>query len=119
MDFVANVRKGALGPFGIAITLVISFTLYRSVENVFAQIWRVRHGRPLLGKFLIFYTLATLLPLLFGLSLSYWSGASGPLVSFATTFVALVLLNKMLPRTIVRWKAALAGAAVSALLFEV
>jgi uncharacterized BrkB/YihY/UPF0761 family membrane protein len=27
-DFVENVRRGALGPFGVAITLVISFTLF-------------------------------------------------------------------------------------------
>jgi membrane protein len=122
MDFVNNVRKGALGPFGIAITIVISYTLFHSVEKVYGQIWRIERGRTLLSKFLVFYTLATLFPLLAGLTLyhtaKYWGGARGPLFSFVSTWVALALLNKLLPRTPVRWRAAVAGATISALLFE-
>ena len=122
MDFVNNVRKGALGPFGIAITIVIAFTLFNSVEKVYGQIWRIERGRTLLGKFLIFYMLATLLPLMAGLTLyhtaKYWGGARGPLFSFLSTWISLLMLNKLLPRTPVRWRAALFGATISALLFE-
>jgi membrane protein len=122
MAFVNNVRKGALGPFGLAITIVISYTLFHSVEKVYGQIWRIERGRTLLGKFLIFYTLATLFPLLAGLTLyhtaKYWGGARGPAFSFLSTWVMLLMLNKLLPRTPVRWRAAAFGATISALLFE-
>jgi len=122
MAFVQNVRTGALGPFGLAITIVLAYTLFHSVENVFGQIWQVQRGRPLLAKFLIFYTLATLMPFLVGLSLyqtaRYFQAVRGSLFSFASIWLALNLVNKLLPRTQVRWRAALAGATVSALLFE-
>jgi membrane protein len=122
MGFVTNVRKGALGPFGLAITLVLGYTLFHSVEGIFDQIWRVPRGRTLLSKFVVFYLLATLTPLLAGLSLYYtardFTAWRGTLVSFGSIFAAFFLVNKLLPRAPVRWRAALVGAAVSAVFFE-
>jgi membrane protein len=123
MAFVRNVRKGALGPFGLAFTLGLAYTLFHSVENVFGQIWRIERGRTLLGKFMVFYTLATLVPFLLAISLyhtaRYWTGGwRGALFSFCAIWVALALANKLLPRVPVRWRAAFAGATISALLFE-
>jgi membrane protein len=67
-------------------------------------------------KFLSFYPVVTLLPVLAGAYL-YWSGrliGSGPLARFfaplSIQFGALFLINWMLPNIRVRWHAALAGA---------
>jgi membrane protein len=123
MEFVQNVRHGALGPLGILITTVLAYTLFHSVENVFGQIWRIQRGRSLWSKFIVFYTLATLMPFFIGMSLYHTArylgaGARGAAFSFASIWFALLFANKLLPRTSVRWRAAIVGATVSALLFE-
>jgi membrane protein len=123
MSFVDNVRKGALGPFGLAFTLLLAYTVYHSADKVFSQIWRAPNRRPLVGKFIVFYMLATLVPFLLGLSLyqtaRYWNLAGrGAFVSGASIWLALLLANKLLPQVHVRWRAAALGATVSAILFE-
>ena len=60
-------------PGGLVFTLVTCFSLYNSVEKIFEDIWRVPVRRSLIRKFLTFYALVTLLPVLAGLYL-YWSG---------------------------------------------
>jgi membrane protein len=68
--------------------------------------------------------MVTLLPTLAGFSL-YWSGRlinsdsfSKFLMPFLIELTALVLMNKLLPRTNVRWSAALSGAVFTALVLE-
>ncbi len=80
--------------------------------------------RTLIGKFLTFYAMVTLLPTLAGFSL-YWSGrlisADGMTRFFAPFMIellGLVMMNKLLPRTNVDWSAAAAGALATAWLLE-
>ena len=71
--------------------------------------------RTIIGKFLTFYAMVTLLPALASFSL-YWSGklvgagtASRFLAPTAIEVLALVFMNKLLPRTNVNWKPRLIG----------
>jgi membrane protein len=123
-EFSEKISTGAAGPGGLLFTFVTCFSLYVTVEKVFNDIWRVHVRRALMRKFLTFYALVTLLPVLATLYL-YWSGrliSSGPLARFfgpfAIQFVALLLTNKLLPHTTVRWRAAVAGTLATALLLE-
>jgi membrane protein len=123
-EFSGKVSIGALGGGGLLFTLVTCYSLYSYVEKIFNDIWRVGERRTLIGKFLIFYAMVTLLPTLAGFSL-YWSGklveantASRFLAPLLIQLVALALMNKLLPRTNVAWGAAILGAFVTALLLE-
>jgi membrane protein len=123
-EFSEKISTGAAGSLGLLFTFVTCYSLYDGVEQIFNDIWRVHVRRALMRKFLTFYALVTLLPVLAGLYL-YWSGklaASAPVLRFlgpfAIQFVALLLTNKLLPHTTVRWRAAVVGTMVTALLLE-
>lgn len=122
--FSAKISIGAAGGIGLFITLTTCYSLYASVERIFNDIWRAPARRSLVGKFLTFYALVTLLPVLAAASL-YWSGklvgtnsAAQVLGPLAIQFTALFLTNKLLPSVTVRWQAALVGAVVSAVALE-
>jgi membrane protein len=123
-EFSGKVSIGALGGAGLLFTLVTCYSLYSYVEKIFNDIWRVRERRTLIGKLLTFNAMVTFLPALAGSSL-YWSGKlieSGSFSRFIMPlliqFLALTLMNWLLPRASVRWLAAIVGGAVTALLLE-
>jgi membrane protein len=123
-EFSGKVSIGALGGGGLIFTIITCYSLYSYVERIFNDIWRVGQRRTVIGKFLTFYAMVTLLPTLAGFSL-YWSGRlieSGSMTRFVTPFLieilGLIFMNKLLPRANVRWAAAVAGALVTALLLE-
>ncbi len=116
-----NVTLGRLGAWGFLATLVIAFVLFSTLERTFNRIWRVVRRRSVIVQFTMFYTLATLGPLLLLFSLAT------PLLAGVTVFLAsplilsiagLTLLNRFLPFTQVRWRAAVIGGTVSAVLLE-
>lgn len=122
--FATKISIGAAGGLGLVFTLATSYSLFGSLEKIFNDVWRVTSRRSLVGKLLTFYALVTLLPVLAGVSL-YWSGKyldSGGWLSLgaplAVQFMALFLMQKLLPSTYVRWRAAFIGAVVSGLLLE-
>jgi membrane protein len=123
-DFSSKVSIGALGGAALFFTLVTCYSLYSSVERIFNDIWRVGQRRTLIGKFLTFYAMLTLLPALAGTSL-YWSGrlvessaVSRFLAPLLIEVAGLVFMNKLLPRTNVSWTSSVAGALVTALMLE-
>jgi membrane protein len=124
-EFSTKVSIGALGGGGLLFTLVTCYSLYSYVEKIFNDIWRVGQRRTLIGKFLTFYAMLTLLPTLAGFSL-YWSGrlvessaATRFLAPLLIQLLALAFMNKLLPRTQVGWASALLGAAFTALTLEI
>ena len=125
IEFSSKVSIGALGGGGLLFTLVTCYSLYSYVEKIFNDIWRVGERRTLIGKFLTFYAMVTLLPALAGFSL-YWSGKlveSGSVSRFVMPaliqLVALTFMNKLLPRANVNWGAAILGGVVTSFLLEV
>jgi len=122
--FSEKVSTGAAGGLGLAFTVGTCFYLFHTIEGTFNAIWRVPTQRTLVRKFMIFYPIATLVPILAGAYL-YWSGkligsgASsrffGPLM---IQFVGLFLVNWLVPNIRVRWFAALAGALATGFALE-
>ena len=122
--FSDKVATGAAGGVGLAFTLGTCFYLFYTIEGTFNAIWRVAMKRTLMRKFMIFYPIATLLPILAGAYL-YWSGkliGSGTASRFfgplTIQFLGLFLINWLLPNIRVRWFAALAGALTTGFALE-
>ena len=123
-SFSDKVATGASGGLGLGFTVATCYFLYDTVENTFNDIWHVTTRRSWFRKFLIFYPVVTLLPVLAGAYL-YWSGRLigsrtsarffGPL---SIQFGALFLVNWLLPNIRVRWYAALAGTLVTGFALE-
>ena len=120
----ANVTVPQLGVAGFLIALATASLLFGTLERTANQIWGVTRQRSPVAKFTMFYTIATLGPLIIIYSVAQ------PIVTrvaeqtfvptpVLTTGLGLTLLNRFVPATHVRWPAALAGGVVSALLFEV
>ncbi|HEY7374662.1 MAG TPA: YhjD/YihY/BrkB family envelope integrity protein, partial [Polyangia bacterium] len=124
-EFSGKVSIGALGGGGLAFTLVTCYSLYSYVEKIFNDIWRVGERRTVIGKFLTFYAMVTLLPSAAAFSL-YLSGkliesgsVSRVIMPWLIELVALTFMNKLLPRANVNWGAAILGGVVTAALLEV
>jgi membrane protein len=121
MELAGNVTFARLGPWGFLVTLVIAFALFASLERTFNRIWRVTRKRNVLVKFTMFYTLATLGPLLmlFSLAQPLFAEIGTTLgVPLVTSTLGLVLLNRYLPFTEVGWRGAAIGGLLSAVLLE-
>ncbi len=123
-DFSDKVATGAAGGLGLAFTVGTCFYLFYTIEGTFNAIWRVATQRTLMRKFMIFYPIATLVPILAGAYL-YWSGkliGSGTASRFfgplMIQFVGLFLINWLVPNIRVRWFAALAGALTTGFALE-
>jgi membrane protein len=123
-SFSEKVATGAAGGLGLAFTVATCYFLYDTVENTFNDIWHVTTRRSWFRKFLIFYPVVTLLPVLAGAYL-YWSGrliGSGSAARFfgplSIQFGALFVVNWLLPNMHVRWYAALAGTLVTGFALE-
>lgn len=117
-----NVTISNLGAWGFLVTLLIAFVLFQTLERTFNHIWRVTRRRSLLVKFTMFYTLATLGPLLILYSLAH---PFVPGIKFAlgipwlTSTLGLIALNRFLPNTKVRWRGAVIGGLLSAAFIEI
>ncbi|MFV8755822.1 YhjD/YihY/BrkB family envelope integrity protein [Nannocystaceae bacterium ST9] len=121
LALASNVSVDGLGRWGLIIVVVLAFTLFWTLERTVNEIWRVTRARKLIAKFTIFYTLASLGPIVVFYSLAQpllaqvGSWAITPMV---TSGLALILLNRFLPNQTVRWRAAVIGGVISAVLFE-
>ncbi|QDG54011.1 YihY family inner membrane protein [Persicimonas caeni] len=129
-DFATNSANTVGGIGGVAL-VIISLVLTHKIEQTFTNIWRGTHDRPLLAKFLTFYAIITLGPVLLSLSfihsarlqiyLSRFGIDTGFFSQSLPVIYALVLftlMNKLLPNARVSWKAALVGGLFTAVAFE-
>ncbi|WP_404379051.1 YihY family inner membrane protein [Caenispirillum salinarum] len=128
----ASAELTIVGVLGLA---VIALLLLTTVEHAFNHIFRVSRARSLVGRFVVYWTVMTLGPLLLGasFSLSSWllslddrtvsdvvNFAGGPLSAiapFLLTLMAFTLFYMVVPNRRVRFKDALVGAAVAAAMF--
>ncbi len=69
-DLVLNVNFGALGGVGVALLVVTTLLLLAEVERSLNEIWGIDRDRTWARKFLAYWPLVTLGPILFGLSLT-------------------------------------------------
>jgi membrane protein len=124
-------QGGTVSGVGSVILIFLGVMLFNTVEQTFNDIWRVRRRRPLLNKFLTFYALITLAPLLLTISivetarvqlafheLHVLASFGYKLLPLGLAFLVFTTANKLLPYTEVRLGPAVAGGLVTALAFE-
>ncbi len=133
--FMENAGQStAFGVIGLAVSAVL---LLSTIEGAFSAIWRVSEPRPRIIRFLAFWAILTLAPLLFGAGLSLSSmpvltdvvsrlhEVADPLGHFSLAvpglfeFCGFTLLYVVVPNRSVRWPDACWGGAAAALLLEV
>lgn len=120
-------RTISLGWPAVAVSAIVAlFTLYQ-IDEVINTVWGVPHRRPWRWRLVSFFVvlfwgpvlLTTLFSGLFWLSSQPWyrgvAPAARPLPA-VFAFLALTGLYRWVPHTRVRWRAALAGAAMATLL---
>jgi len=129
-------KAAELSGVGLLMLVVTSLAMIATVERQFNAIWRVREQRPVRRRLAIYWLLATVGPLLVGISVAVTSWLVGESMGLASrapglaasllgplpmlsTLLALTLLYYVLPARSVRLRDALIGAAVASVLFEV
>ncbi|MDM0045545.1 YihY family inner membrane protein [Variovorax dokdonensis] len=127
-------KASGLGVLGLLVLLVTAVALVLTMDQTFNNIWRVRTKRPLAQRVLIYWSAATLGPLLLALSLSttsyVFSNSSGllraeglkvllDLVEFSVLAGGMALLYHYVPNTEVKWSHAWAGGLFVAVTLEV
>jgi membrane protein len=136
--FIKGAQSSTAGVVGGLLLVVIVLFLFKSIEDVFNEIWGVRRGRTLLLRIAFYWSILTLGGLLFFASveligtqalvnvlverLPYGAEAirlmrgSLPTLSFVLLVGVLAVFYRTIPNTRVKWRAALAGAFIVALL---
>lgn len=133
-NFLDNASK-ASGP-GILALAVTALLLLNNINNAFNTIWRVPSSRPFALRFLVYWALLTLGPLMVGSSLSLssyafavvqltdldsytgWILPFSRMISMALAAFGLALLFFVVPNRAVDFLHAIAGGLVAAILFE-
>ena len=119
-------KAGEMGWAGALALLVTALALILTIDRKLNDIWRVREGRPLTQRVLVYWAVLTLGPLFLAASLavtSYAISASRGLVSsmpdalkllidtlqFTLMTAGLAALYRYVPNTRVRWSHAMLG----------
>ncbi|HEX7349182.1 MAG TPA: YihY family inner membrane protein [Rhodanobacteraceae bacterium] len=134
LQFAANASRLTL--MGILVLLASALMMMASIEDRFNRIWRVAARRKGTARLLLYWTALTLGPILVtaGLGVSSWvyaqplwrgvahHGVAGfrlwILAPFLITWFGLSALYAIVPNCRVRWRQAIAGALVAAVVFE-
>lgn len=132
-DFSANTKSlTTTGAFVLVLSLLVTLT---SVEAIFNRIWRVPTARPKFSRFLVYWTVLTLGALVAATSvalstrffaLSIFETLPGrwleslmlQLAPMTIEMLAFAAIFKVVPHRTVKARHALAGAALSVILFE-
>ncbi len=140
-SFMQNASKlGAAGIIGLSVSAIL---LLATIESTFNAIWHVERQRHLLIRFLIFWTVLSLGPILMGLVLSTTSDAFGVLrqtwadagldtaslnvggdaqdrvMAILLQSAGFTLLFMIVPNRSVAWRDALIGGCLSGAAFEI
>ena len=132
-EFSANIQSlTAAGTVALVVSLLITLM---GVESTFNRIWRVPTARPKFSRFLVYWTVLTLGALVAATSLAL-STRFFALAVFETSagrwlealmlrgapmlieMLAFAAVFKVVPHRTVKWRHALAGAALAVVLFE-
>lgn len=132
-DYLINfsIKASQLTTTGIILLVVIALMLMSTINSALDNIWHITKRRSLIGRFLVYWAILTLGPVLIGVgfySTSYLLAL--PLVDsvdtsrlltlmpFYTTSIAFTLLYILVPNTSVNTRHAIAGGVTAAILFE-
>lgn len=129
-------KTGRLTAVGLVFLAITAILLMATIEQAFNDIWRVRNTRKLLYRFLAYWALLTLGPLLIAASLvltthlvalpfldrtviGILDRITGWLLPLVFETGAALLLYTVVPNTPVRWRTALVGAVFAVILLEI
>ncbi len=124
-------KASKLTAIGTAFLIVSALLLMNTIEGAMNDIWHIKSSRKPIPKFMVYWAMLTLGPILVGASIALTSYLSSlPLISgltpkllvllpFLATTLACTLLYAVVPNTYVPLRHALTGAIVAALLFEI
>lgn len=124
-----------VGSAGLVVLVVSALSLMLTIDRALNAIWRVRRPRPIAQRVLIYWSLATLGPVMLGFSLSLTSYAISAnrglvnalpggvgllldLMEFTVQALGMAALFHYVPNTHVRWRHALAGGFFVAIGFD-
>jgi membrane protein len=138
--FLERIASGAVSGLGVVILIATVVTVLTAIEEAFNALWQVESPRPFLRRFVTYWAMVTVGPVLFALSFSLTSAARShrvvmtvtdavpgagwvflalfAVVPWVITCVAMTLLYHVVPHTHVRWQSALAGGASAGTLWE-
>lgn len=136
-NFIANANTAAVGAVGFAVLLYTSLSFLGTIERAFNRIWGVRAGRPLLRRFVLYWTLLTVTPVLLAASISlstlaqnnavyswmdshvpYFSQFTVVLTQYLVAWILFAGIYLLMPNTKVRFQSAVGGALVSGTLWQ-
>lgn len=132
-QFAAKANR--VGVLGLVLLGFTAIALLLTIDRTLNGIWRVRHSRPIAQRVLVYWAIATLGPLVLGVSLSLTASVVSASRGFVNTLpggVSLLLnlielgvmtvgmagLFRFVPNTPVRWVHAAAGGLFVAVAFE-
>ena len=135
LTMFANKASG-LSSIGAVALLVTSIAMMSTIERAFNQIWRVKLVRPVVQRFLVYWAILTLGPLLIGVSISVSShlftatsnAVDAPRSVLALVFTVISILLSTLafgflylavPNRLIEWRDAAWGGLVAAIAFEI
>ncbi|MEB4593272.1 YihY/virulence factor BrkB family protein [Candidatus Thiothrix sp. Deng01] len=140
LGFVDNIRVGVLGVTGLAILLYTVVSLMQKIENAFNHIWRVKRPRSLAAQFRDYLSVVMVGPVLMFSALGVWTSLQdialvqaitqvepfGSLLAMLLKLLPVVLvvlaftfLYLFMPNTRVQPRAALGGALVAGVVWQV
>jgi membrane protein len=133
-EFAANASK--LTAPGIVALIITAVLLMENIEDTFNRIWRVAGERRRLAKFIVYWTVLSLGPILMGAGLAISSYLYAEAMSnspdefstigevllratpFVVTWLAFAMAYQIIPYRSVRVRSALIGGFLGAVLFE-
>jgi membrane protein len=139
-EFMGRVSSGAVSGVGVVLLLLTVVSLLTSIEEFFNALWHVEKVRPFLARFVTYWAMMTVGPVLLALSLSMTSVVRSDafvstldrwvpggtwvvtlpfqLLPWMFTWTAMTLLYVIVPNTGVRWLAAIPGGILAGSLWE-
>lgn len=138
IGFVDNTKAGVLGTLGLAFLVYTAISLVQKIEQAFNHIWRVRRHRPLSERFSDYLSVIMIGPILIvsaiGLTASVQSNTIveslsgiepignifaviGRLLPYILIMIAFTFIYIFVPNTRVKFRSALIGGLVTAILW--
>nr|WP_194757373.1 virulence factor BrkB family protein [Aliidiomarina indica] len=131
--FVVNANQ--MTAIGVVFLFVVSIMLINAIDKAMNQIWRVENKRRMIISLAVYWMVLTMGPVLVGTGIGlssyllsiaaladgYVTGVQAALLTlfpFFTSAMAFLLLYVMVPNKVVKFRHAIWGAAVAAILFE-
>ncbi len=136
-SFIHNVDSGQLGMVATISIVIVAISLLSTIENTFNDMWGVSKGRNFMNRVMRYWTAITLGPVCLISAIAITTGSrfektqewieSLPvlgalffkLIPLAIIATGFSILYKVVPNTLVTWRAAFMGGGVAGVLWQI